>query len=263
MKYFTDKRLDGFPLMNSPLTIVIICMVYFLVAKIWGPKLMEKRQAFELRGVLVAYNSYQIIFNGFLFYQTCRLTWFSGYSLFCQPVNYSDTGEPFQILMIGYFFYVSKFVDFLDTLFFILRKKNDQITFLHLYHHAITPISVGPCVRFVGGGHSSFHVTCNTFVHFVMYIYYLMSSMGPNFRKFLWWKKYLTTLQMVQFICVGLHSFQLMFIDCGFPKAYAWWTATQMFVFFLLFTDFYSGAYKRNKKGAPAGSTPIDLKKML
>ena len=120
---FSDKRLDGFPLMNSPLAIVIICIAYLIVAKIWGPKLMEKRPAFKLRGVLMVYNSLQVIFNGLLFYQICRLTWFSGYSFICQPVNYSDAGEPFQILMIGYCFYVLKFVDFLDTLFFILRKK--------------------------------------------------------------------------------------------------------------------------------------------
>ena len=260
---FSDKRLDGFPLMNSPLAIVIICIAYLIVAKIWGPKLMEKRPAFKLRGVLMVYNSLQVIFNGLLFYQICRLTWFSGYSFICQPVNYSDAGEPFQILMIGYCFYVLKFVDFLDTLFFILRKKNNQITFLHLYHHAIMPINVFPCLRFVGGGHGSFALTFNTFVHFVMYIYYLMSAMGPDFQKFLWWKKYLTILQLVQFFCVVLHSFQLMFIDCGYPVAYAWWMGIQQFLFFLLFKKFYSGTYKRNEKRVFTESSLLDLKKTL
>lgn len=30
-----------------------------------------------------------------------------------------------------------------------------------------------------------------------MYSYYLFTAMGPQFQKYLWWKKYLTTLQMV------------------------------------------------------------------
>lgn len=32
-------------------------------------------------------------------------------------------------------FYFSKLIEYLDTIFFILRKKNNQITFLHVYHH--------------------------------------------------------------------------------------------------------------------------------
>ncbi len=32
-------------------------------------------------------------------------------------------------------FYFSKFIELLDTVFFVLRKKNNQITFLHLFHH--------------------------------------------------------------------------------------------------------------------------------
>lgn len=31
-----------------------------------------------------------------------------------------------------------------------------------------------------------------------MYSYYLFSALGPRFQKFLWWKKYLTALQMVR-----------------------------------------------------------------
>lgn len=47
------------------------------------------------------------------------------------------------------------------------------------------------------GGHSTFFGLLNTFVHIVMYTYYMFSAMGPQYQKYLWWKKYLTTLQMV------------------------------------------------------------------
>lgn len=30
-----------------------------------------------------------------------------------------------------------------------------------------------------------------------MYFYYMMSAMGPEYAKFLWWKKYMTELQIV------------------------------------------------------------------
>lgn len=37
----------------------------------------------------------------------------------------------------------------------------------------------------------------NTFVHIIMYLYYLLAALGPRFQKYIWWKKYLTVLQMV------------------------------------------------------------------
>ena len=38
----------------------------------------------------------------------------------------------------------------------------------------------------------------NCFVHTIMYTYYLLSALGPALRPFLWWKKYLTMLQLVR-----------------------------------------------------------------
>lgn len=47
------------------------------------------------------------------------------------------------------------------------------------------------------GGHSTFFAMLNTFVHIVMYFYYMLSAMGPDYQKYIWWKKYLTAFQMV------------------------------------------------------------------
>ena len=41
-----------------------------------------------------------------------------------------------QIAKALWWYYFSKCIEFLDTIFFILRKKNNQISFLHVYHHA-------------------------------------------------------------------------------------------------------------------------------
>jgi hypothetical protein len=54
-------------------------------------------------------------------------------------------------------------------------------------------------VKFTPGGHSTFFGLLNTAVHIVMYTYYLFAAMGPQYQRFLWWKKYLTGLQMVSF----------------------------------------------------------------
>lgn len=36
-------------------------------------------------------------------------------------------------------YYICKITELLDTVFFVLRKKQNQITFLHVYHHTLMP----------------------------------------------------------------------------------------------------------------------------
>ena len=38
----------------------------------------------------------------------------------------------------AWWYFISKVVDLLDTVFFVLRKKQNQVTFLHVYHHTVT-----------------------------------------------------------------------------------------------------------------------------
>lgn len=50
---------------------------------------------------------------------------------------------------------------------------------------------------FFAGGHGTFSNLVNNMVHVVMYCYYMISAMGPQYQKYLWWKKHLTSLQLV------------------------------------------------------------------
>lgn len=84
-----------------------------------------------------------------------------------------------------------------------MRKRYDQVSTLHVIHHGIMPVSVWWGVKFTPGGHSSFFGFLNTFVHIIMYTYYMLAAMGPHMQKYLWWKRYLTVLQMVGFIGIS------------------------------------------------------------
>lgn len=89
---------------------------------------------------------------------------------------------------------------FFFQLFFILRKKNQHVSTLHVIHHGIMPFSVWMGLKFAPGGHSTFFALLNTFVHIIMYFYYMVAAMGPEYQKYIWWKKYLTTMQMVSLL---------------------------------------------------------------
>lgn len=42
-----------------------------------------------------------------------------------------------------------------------------------------------------------FGAQMNAFIHVIMYMYYGLAACGPKFQKYLWWKRYLTILQLV------------------------------------------------------------------
>ena len=52
----------------------------------------------------------------------------------------------------------------------------------------------------------------NTLVHTVMYSYYAISALGPRYRRYLWWKKYLTVFQMVIKIFMIRHNKQILLV---------------------------------------------------
>ena len=90
---------------------------------------------------------------------------------------------------------MSKYYEMVDTLLLILRQK--PVITLHALHHAFIPLTM--CLLF--DGRVSFSLVAlavvNSFVHVVMYAYYLASAlrMTPP----VWWKKSITRLQIFQF----------------------------------------------------------------
>ena len=143
---------------------------------------------------------------------------------------------------------MSKYLEFADTFFFVARKKFAQISTLHVIHHGVMPMSVWWGVKFTPGGHSTFFAFINSFVHIIMYVYYGLSAVGPHMNRYLWWKRYMTAIQMVQFIAIFVHSFQLLFRDCDYPRGFMWWIGFHAVLFWFLFYDFYQTSYSKTSK---------------
>lgn len=255
----SDPRVSDWSMMSSPFPTLAICLCYAYFSKSLGPKLMENRKPFDLRNVLVVYNLFQSIFSMWIFYEYIQSGWFTGYSFRCQPVDYSNSPKGLRMANTCWWYYFSKFTEFFDTLFFILRKKTNQVSNLHVIHHGVMPFSVWMGLKFAPGGHSTFFAFLNTFVHIIMYIYYMIAAMGPKYQKFIWWKKYLTTIQMVQFVAIFIHQFQLLFTDCNYPKSFMVWIGFHGVLFLFLFSDFYKARYLKEKPKPNSGACmPIE-----
>lgn len=254
----SDPRVNDWAMMSSPFPTVAICVSYAYFSKVLGPKLMENRKPFNLRWILITYNLLQTLFSAWIFYEYLMSGWAKGYSIQCQPVDYSSSPMALRMARTCWWYYFSKFTEFFDTLFFILRKKNQHVSTLHVIHHGVMPFSVWMGVKFAPGGHSTFFALLNTFVHIVMYFYYMVAAMGPQYQKYIWWKKYLTSMQMLQFLAIMVHQFQLLLFTCDYPRSFMIWIGLHGVLFFGLFSDFYKAKYTGNSEKKSAMRTQND-----
>ena len=102
-------------------------------------------------------------------------------------------------------------------------------------------------VRWLPGGHETFGGTLNSLIHVIMYSYYFLASLGPQMQKYLWWKKYLTGLQMIQFVIVFTRSLIVItgIVECGFPRFFSLISASITVLFFAMFMQFYRDTYRQ------------------
>ncbi|KAH8120324.1 GNS1/SUR4 membrane protein [Phellopilus nigrolimitatus] len=155
--------------------------------------------------------------------------------------------------MINYYI---KYVELFDTAFLALKKK--PLAFLHVFHHSATALL---CFTQLNGKTSVSWVpiTLNLTVHVFMYYYYYATAGGAR----IWWKKYLTTMQIVQFVIdlivvyFGTYSY---FVESYFPgkfPAYGTCAGTENAAIFGcvlltsylgLFINFYIQTYKKPAK---------------
>ena len=191
-----DSRADGLFLLNSPVPTVLICLTYVYLVKIWGPNYMKTRKPLNLNRFLIWYNALQVVLSAYLFVQILRGGWWGDYSFRCQPVDYSNNPKALLMLHATYFYYLSKFTEFIDTFCFVAKKKDKHVSMLHVVHHGTMPLCGWIMTRFTPGGHSTFGGLLNSFVHVVMYFYYMLAAMGPKYQRYIWWKQHLTTLQV-------------------------------------------------------------------
>lgn len=240
------------PFVASPAVLVTCILVYLAVVcvSVVASKFRKqevKRDSFLLRTFVQLHNIFLVGLSLYMCIGIISEAVANGYSFWGNSFNPSEK----RMAEMIHIFYVSKMYEFVDTFIMIFKGNMRQVSLLHVYHHLSISLIWWSIVYVAPGGDAYYSAALNSFVHVVMYTYYfLASAIGKNEKarkRYLWWGKYLTQLQMTQFVTMlGQASYNLYF------KRYNLFLAQLLVVYMLsllgLFGHFYISKYSKPAK---------------
>lgn len=251
-----DWRTKDWPMMSTTAIPVLLAIIYIIFVKFVGPNYMANKKPYTLRKVLAIYNTAQILACIYLTVEYFKTKPKMG----CDPLDVSDDPTALYAAKLVWWTTILKLSEFIETVFFVLRKKQNQVSGLHIYHHITTFFLIWIASRINPGGIVRIPVILNNMVHMVMYSYYLLSSMGPGIQnKINSYKKYITIIQMVQFCILIVNSIFYLTPSCQVPNIYGLIFIPNVFIVFYMFYDFYRKSYIKKKPVDRRNSTSIKI----
>lgn len=222
---------------------LLIPSVTYLIAIKLGQNYMRDREPMEVSRLLIFWNLFLTIFSAIgthrMWYEviTASTDSRSFISGICLPgVRTSRAGFWFML------FAFSKFVEFGDTFFLVVKKK--PVIFLHWYHH-ITVMLLTFHIWANQHPTGRYFTLMNFSVHSVMYGYYSLTAMKIKIHPKVAFC--ITSIQLSQMF-IGLFISVLSLIHCNqHSNSSAYFALTIYFSYALLFAQFMLDSYFRKR----------------
>jgi len=171
-----------------------------------------KKEAFQVKLPMQLYNVAQIVVCSYMVWGLMPVLGFP--NLFGINSECDQRGEWFM-----YVHYLSKFLDWFDTLWILAKKNRAQLSFLHVYHHATVGMLWGYVLRNGAGcGTLRYAAWANSLTHMIMYSHYLWTSFGLKNP----FKKYITMFQIGQFWFNLVHSILICAVETTRIGQFSW-----------------------------------------
>lgn len=255
----------------DPTHAVLIAASYLLFVFFGSAVMKCKSSPINVSFFKYMYNPVQVVLCAFMMIEAARQAIATGERTI---IGMTFNPEREQIASILWWFYLSKVLDFADTAFIILGQKWRQLSFLHVYHHTSIFLVYWLNLRCGYDGDIYLTIILNCFVHTVMYLYYMITSLNlyvPVDQKAAAkagkgklleckpyvpsWKSAVTMTQMVQFIIMNVQAVMILYNDYGYPKNVTWFYLFYIQSLFWLFFNFFVQSYckkgdKKKKKSA-------------
>ena len=215
----------------------------------------------KLYGVAFLYNIAQVMLCSYMCIEAVIVAKRSNFNLVC---NSYDAKHP-PMANVLWLFYASKVLDFVDTFFIVIGKKWKQLSFLHVYHHTTIFLFYWLNLHVNYDGDIYLTIVLNGAIHTIMYTrvfpapatFVAVNRSRPNHRYYfvsmhtrdIWWKKYLTLAQLVQFTCMNAQAIYMFVTGCSAtpPRVTAIYFV-YIISLFILFLQFFMSSYVPKKK---------------
>lgn len=262
-----EFRTDGSTPLGTPFACVVGVVGYLVVifALKFGMAHFNLNLDKALKKLVIAHNAVMSVASAALLMgmivelnRMMSLPGSSFWQVLCDSPGRFTSGTLYFYYWVNYIF---KWIELLDTVYLRLRCK--KVETLHWYHHsatlalcwvqAVTQSCMAWCI-----------IVINLFVHVWLYSYYALYEL--NIR--CWWKRHLTTLQIVQFVvgiamCIGVLAIRIghdfisndLFDHCHGSYAGGVFGIGILLSYLVLFVALYRKLYN-NKT-----TSPVDLQK--
>ncbi|XP_076245359.1 very long chain fatty acid elongase AAEL008004-like [Calliopsis andreniformis] len=248
MVEIADKRTNDWFLVGSFIPITLASLGYLYLVLDYGPRYMKDKPPYSLKRFIQFYDMFQIVINSLVVYHSFDAGWYDDYFFYCVIPDDSMNPKSYKIATIIWCVMLVKLVDFIETFLFVLRKKNRQISFLHLYHHISTLALTWISTKYWPHGMSLTIILVNCGIHVVMYTYYLLASFGQKIQLYLQpFKPIITIAQMVQFVAMILYALQSALPQCHHQRILGSTIIVNLMINLVLFYNFYRKTYKSQK----------------
>jgi len=229
--------MDEWPLMSTT-TAWSLTIAYVTFATM-APRAFVQTPPMRPVLLTMGYNLVQIMLCSYMCVEAAVRAKRAGYTLVCNPISYD---APVMADLV-WLFYVSKLLDFCDTVFIVLAKRWRQLSFLHVYHHSTVFLFYWLNAHYNFDGDVYLTIVLNGGVHVIMYIYYMVAMHTQT----IWWKPYLTVLQIVQFVLMISHAATMLYrgescsnLSPTIMWMYFGYIVTMLCLFSLFFVDSYT-----------------------
>ncbi|XP_018396097.1 PREDICTED: elongation of very long chain fatty acids protein AAEL008004-like [Cyphomyrmex costatus] len=233
---------------SSPYPLMLITLGYVYFVLYAGPRFMKNRPPYELKNFILIYDAIQILANLWFVQKHVSYGWFSEFSILCSPPN-SDSINAIKMFNLIWMLIFVKLFDYVETVVFVLRKKQNQVSGLHVYHHISNVIFIWYYLTYILDERATFISLLNCFVHVIMYIYYFIAAWSPKLQQMISpIKPFITKLQMVQFIVMIIVLLQFLSPNCVVPRGSVPIFIGNLFLFLYLFYNFHKENYTKSPK---------------
>ncbi|XP_075165179.1 very long chain fatty acid elongase 4 [Haematobia irritans] len=243
---FPEMQEERFGLGSPKLMLWTISAYLLFVYKI-GPRYMKNREPYKLKTFISVYNAFQVLACIYIVQQVWILTSSDIFDFTICTLYERNTPIRKRFEDVLSFTFWLKIVELTDTICFVLKKKQNQITPLHVFHHTVTMTLVYLGAVYHKGQSALFPIFVNSVIHIIMYSYYLLANIyGPEFMKrLIVIKKSITTLQMIQFTLILTHTL-VTWRYCKISFALTAYFLVIVTIIFYGFYDFYKKSYQEN-----------------